>query len=80
MSDQAQSPSHSRTLNVFTAHPASVGETYWQHFFFATKFSLRLFGAAFAALVHAVLPFLFDKTASKIVAKLHARLTNRFDG
>ena len=78
MTDQVQS--YSRTLNAFTAHPASVGETYWQHFFFATRFSLRLFGAAFAALIHAILPFLFDKTASNIVSKLHHKLTNRFDG
>lgn len=80
MTDQSQSHHHSRALNAFTAHPASVGETYWQHFFFATKFSLQLFGAALAALVHAILPFLFDKTASTIVARLHHRLTTRFDG
>lgn len=80
MTDNVQGQSHSHLLRAFTEHPASVGETYWRHFFFATRFSLRLFGAAFAALIHAILPFMFDKTASNIVAKLHHRLTNRFDG
>jgi hypothetical protein len=30
--------------------------------------------AAIAALIHAVLPFMFTKTASKIVAGLHDRM------
>ena len=36
-----------------------------------------LFGAAFAALVHAVLPFAFERTASRKVAALYARTHNR---
>jgi hypothetical protein len=80
MTENVQGQSHSQLLKAFTDHPSSVGETYWQHFFFASRFSLRLFGAAFAALIHAFLPFLFDKTASNIIAKLHHKLTNRFEG
>jgi hypothetical protein len=64
----------------FTEHPASVGEGYFEHMGFALRFSLRLFGASLAALVHAFLPPLFEKTASNIVASLHIRLTNRFNG
>lgn len=62
---------------LFTDHPASVDETYLQHAAFAGRFSLALFGAAFAALVHSVFPFLFEKTASRIVARLYARTHNR---
>ena len=36
-----------------------------------------LFAAALAALVHAVLPFMFEKTASTIVAGLYQRIHNR---
>ena len=66
-----------RLLTLFTAHPASVDESFGEHFLFALKFSGLLFLAAGAALAHALLPFLFEKTASKIVTKLYARTHNR---
>jgi hypothetical protein len=44
---------------------------------FAAWFSSRLFMAAFAALVHAFLPFLFDSTASGIIRELYERTHNR---
>lgn len=75
-----QSNTHGTTMTgIFTDHPASVGETYFEHLGFALRFSLRLFAASLAALVHALLPFLFEKTASNVVNGLHERLTNRFD-
>jgi hypothetical protein len=58
----------------FTAHPATVGETYWQHLRAATGFSLRLIGAGTACLVHAVFPFLFVKTGSNAIDELHRRM------
>ena len=66
----------SRT-NIFTDHPDSVGETYLQHMGFALWFAGWLLAAGFAALVHAILPFLFEKTASQIIAMLYARTSNR---
>ena len=66
-----------RILAAFTEHPASVDETYGEHFRFALGFSLTLFAAAGAALIHALLPFAFEKTASKLVAKLYNRTHNR---
>ncbi|QIE54926.1 hypothetical protein G5B40_05360 [Pikeienuella piscinae] len=66
-----------RITTLFTAHPASVDESFGEHFLFATRFSGLLFAAAGAALVHAILPFLFQKTASQIVAKLYDRTHNR---
>ncbi len=62
---------------LFIDHPASVDESYFQHAAFAGRFSLALFGAAFAALIHAVLPFLFERTASRTVARLYARTQHR---
>ena len=67
----------SRIAALFTAHPASVDETFGEHFFFALKFAGLLFAAAGAALVHAILPFLFEKTASRIIARLYAKTHNR---
>ena len=53
-------------MNPFTAHPASVGETYFQHFRFAFRFGARMLGGGAAAVVHAFLPFCFTTTASRI--------------
>lgn len=64
-----------RTL--FLTHPASVGESYLGHAAFALRFALMLLAAAGAALVHAVLPFAFERTASTIVARLYERTHNR---
>lgn len=61
----------------FLDHPRSVDETYLQHFAFASLFSIRLFGAALAALVHALLPCAFEKTASKIVHELYYKTHTR---
>lgn len=62
---------------LFTAHPASVDESYLEHLRFAAGFGATLLLAAGAAFIHALLPFLFEKTASKMVAKLYARTHNR---
>ena len=62
---------------IFVNHPASVDETYLQHLWFALRFSLLLFGAAGAALIHALVPCLFEKTASRIITELHTRMHNR---
>lgn len=55
---------------LFTDHPDSVEETYLEPARFASTFAFWLFVAAGAAEVHAVLPFLFEKTASRIVTRL----------
>lgn len=62
---------------VFLDHPASVEESYLDHMRFAFGFALWLGLAALAALVHAVIPSLFERTASRIVTRLHGRLTSR---
>lgn len=62
---------------LFTAHPASLGETYSQHFRVSMSYALPLLGAGLAALIHAILPFLFTVTASAIVKRLYERMTKR---
>ena len=64
--------------NLFTEHPNSVGESYTEHMGQAMSFAGPLFLAAFACLGHAFLPFLFEKTGSRIITRLHDRMvTNR---
>ncbi|MEM9578345.1 MAG: DUF6356 family protein [Pseudomonadota bacterium] len=62
---------------LFLAHPETVNETFLEHFRFALVFAGSLFAAACAAIVHAVIPCLFEKTASRIVLRLADRLQNR---
>lgn len=66
-----------RIARLFTDHPASVDESYFEHMAFAAWFSSRLLMAAGAAIVHAILPFMFEKTASQIVRSLYERTHNR---
>ena len=62
---------------MFVAHPRSVDESYGEHFGFALKFSATLFVAAFAALAHAVVPALCERTASRRIRELCERMDNR---
>jgi len=66
-----------RIAKLFTDHPASVDETYFGHMAFAGWFAGKLFMAAGAALIHALLPFLFESTASGIICELYERTHNR---
>ena len=63
---------------LFLDHPASVDETYFEHMRFAGWFAGTLLVAALAAAVHAVLPFLFERTASSAINRMHHRIHNRF--
>lgn len=63
---------------LFLDHPASVGESYAEHFVHAAGFGALLARAACACFVHALVPALFERTASRLVAELHDRMvTNR---
>lgn len=56
---------------LFTAHPAAVGESYFEHMGVAGSFGGRLVLAGLACLVHAILPFLCVKTGSNAIRSLH---------
>ena len=63
-------------LDLFTRHPASVGETYTEHMAVAAGFGTRLFLASLACFVHALLPFLFERTGSSTVQLLYGRMVS----
>ena len=60
-----------RWAEVFTEHPASVGETYFEHQRRAFRVARRLLVASAAAVVHALVPALFTTQASDTVAEIH---------
>ena len=61
----------------FLGHPHSLGESYPTHLRTALGFAGRLFIASVACLIHALLPVLFPRTASRTVAKLNDRMDAR---
>ena len=66
-----------KPLHLFTDHPASLGETYKQHFGVAMSYAGPLAKAACAAAVHAVFPFLFKTVASETIRDLNHRVAAR---
>jgi hypothetical protein len=60
-----------RIKQAFTEHPASVGETYFEHLRHAAGFSVRMIAGGLACLVHALIPCLFTRTGSDAIRHLH---------
>lgn len=60
--------------NLFTKHPTTVGEGYFEHMGQAFSFSAAMFVGAFACAIHGLAPFLFLKTGSNIIRRLHTRM------
>jgi hypothetical protein len=63
--------------NIFTQHPHSINETYFQHLKFAFCFGSRMLLSALACMIHAVFPFLFEKTGSKFLLNSTRELIER---
>ena len=75
MTTRTDTPSLIATL--FTAHPASVNETYLEHARFALAFAFWLAVAAVAALIHAIVPRMCETAASTIIRRLVAKMDAR---
>ena len=65
--------------DIFTRHPASVGQTWVQHGRFALAISGTLAIAALAAVVHALVPVLCETTASRAVDRLQVQINGPRD-
>ncbi len=63
-----------KATSPFTTHPAAVGESYGQHMGAALGFAARMLAGSLACFVHALLPFLFERTGSRIIADLYDRM------
>jgi hypothetical protein len=62
---------------LFIDHPRSLGETYTQHARTAWSFGARMVAGGLACMVHAIVPGLFVKTASRTVVQLDAEMRGR---
>lgn len=61
-------------MSYFTRHLHSVDESYLEHARHALGFSAGLLLAGVVCLVHALVPFLFERTGSDIIRRLHDRM------
>lgn len=61
-------------FRAFTEHPESVGETYFEHMGVASWFAMNMLVAGLACLIHAILPFAFQKTGSEKIKLLYDRM------
>jgi len=70
---------------LFTYHPYSIGETYWQHLWHALSISFKMGLACITQLIHAVFPFIsppFGTDAWSLINFLTRKLPprrSRFD-
>ncbi len=64
-------------MRIFTEHPESIGETYFQHLKHALCFGLKMAIGGIACMIHAIFPFLFQKTGSRALEELHSKFAKR---
>ena len=64
---------------AFTEHPASVGESYFEHMGMAFSFASKMIGAGFCCLLHGIFPFLFVRTGRDCIADLHYKMVTHRD-
>lgn len=59
---------------LFLDHPATVGESYVEHFGVAGRFGMTMIKGGLGALVHAFVPALCKTRGSDTVAELHCQM------
>ena len=62
---------------LLLAHPRMVGESYTEHAGIASRFGATMMIGGAKCLAHAILPAVFERSASDCVAKLHGELDRR---
>lgn len=63
-----------QTGSRLNRHLNEVEETYFEHLRHALSFALAMLWGAACCVVHAFLPFLCEKSGSRIISKLHERM------
>jgi len=58
-------------MRLFSEHPNSVGESYFQHMATAASFAGWMALGSVLCFCHAFLPFLFTRSGSAIIERMH---------
>jgi hypothetical protein len=64
---------------IFTDHPASVEESYGEHFGVASRFGLTMIRGGLGALIHAIIPALCVRTGSNTIRQLNQMIVQQRD-
>lgn len=64
-------------IELFRDHPATIGETYWQHLRFAARTGVMMIAGGSACVIHGLFPFLFTTTGSRAIRALAQRIERR---
>lgn len=64
-------------MNLFTKHPRSIGESYFQHMRVALTFGSKMVLGGLACMIHAIFPFLFETTGSRMAIHLAKKFLTR---
>ena len=67
-------------MSIFSEHPNSVGETYWEHMRYACGKSWFIFKVAVIIFIHAIFPFSYKCEGSERIESLCDELTKRKSG
>ncbi|MET3825169.1 hypothetical protein ABIC16_000862 [Sphingomonas sp. PvP055] len=59
---------------LFLDHPATVGESYTEHFGVASRFGMTMIVGGLGAVVHAFVPAWCKTSGSRTVAELHRQM------
>ena len=62
---------------IFSEHPRSLGMSWGSHAVGAAAIAVRLIGAGFACLIHAIVPAWFTQTAGRTVTTMYNDMTRR---
>lgn len=61
-------------MSYLNKHLESVDESYLEHLGHAWRFAVTMLIGALACAIHGLLPFLFEKTGSDYIKRLHDRM------
>ena len=62
---------------IFTHHPKSNGETYFEHMRCASYYGFKMVVSGLAAIVHSIFPFLFETAASDCAKMVNKEVERR---
>jgi hypothetical protein len=66
-----------RCKRKFTRHPESVGETYFEHFAYASGVAAKTAKISVIIALHAIFPFTCETTASDMIKEINKEMQKR---
>jgi hypothetical protein len=68
-----------KKINPIKQHLIEADEKYFEHFSFAFKNGIHLFGVSLALITHSILPCFFTTTASRNIRAMNEKFQHRVE-